>query len=151
MAAITPLRPTPPTVDPILTISDLARASGVAASAVRFYEKHGLVTSQRTAGNQRRFSEVDACLIKIIRVAQRVGLSVAEIRQLMSELPERREITINDWFQLRRRLEEEVRQRIQALTEVLDDLTSDQKLCELPPVHSATSQRAPITTACPGR
>ena len=151
MAAITPLRPTPPTVEPTLTVSDLARASGVAASAVRFYEKHGLVTSQRTAGNQRRFYEVDGCLIKIIRVAQRVGLSVAEIRQLMSELPERREITIDDWFRLRHRLEEEVRQRIQALTEVLDDLTSDQKLCELPPVQPATSQRAPITTASPGR
>jgi DNA-binding transcriptional MerR regulator len=80
-------------------------------------------------------------------VAQRVGLSVAEIRQLMSELPERREITVDDWFRLRHRLEEEVRQRIQALTEVLDDLTSDQKLCELPPVQPATSQRAPITTA----
>lgn len=78
-------------------------------------------------------------------MAQRVGLSVAKIRQLMSELPERREITINDWFRLRRWLEEEVRQRIQALTEVLDELTSDQKMCELPPVHSATSQCAPIS------
>ncbi|MBV9142364.1 MAG: MerR family transcriptional regulator [Pseudonocardiales bacterium] len=151
MAALTPLRPTPPTVEPTLSVSDLARTSGVTASAVRFYEKHGLVTSQRTAGNQRRFSEIDGCLIKIIRVAQRVGLSVAEIRQLMSELPERREITINDWFRLRHRLEDEVRQRIQALTDVLDDLTSDQKLCELPPVQPATRHRAPITAASPGR
>jgi MerR family transcriptional regulator, redox-sensitive transcriptional activator SoxR len=135
MAATTPLRPTRSTVEPTLTVSDLARASGVAASAVRFYEKHGLVTSQRTAGNQRRFYEVDGCLIKVIRVAQRVGLSVAEIRQLMSDLPERPEITINDWFRLRHRLEEEVRQRIQALTDLLDELTSDQKLCELPPVQ----------------
>lgn len=135
MTATVPVRPTPPPVEPTLTISDLARASGVAPSAVRFYEKHGLVTSQRTAGNQRRFYQVDGCLIKIIRVAQRVGLSVAEIRQLMSDLPERREITIDDWFRLRHRLEEEVRQRIQALTNVLDDLTSDQKLCELPPVQ----------------
>jgi MerR family transcriptional regulator, redox-sensitive transcriptional activator SoxR len=138
MTATVPVQPTPPTSGPTLTISDLARASGVAPSAVRFYEKHGLVTSQRTAGNQRRFYEVDGCLIKIIRVAQRVGLSVAEIRRLMSDLPERSEITIDDWFRLRHRLEKEVRQRIQALTDMLDALTSDQRLCELPPVQPAS-------------
>ena len=151
MAAITSRRSAPPTVEPTLTVSDLVRASGVAASAVRFYEKHGLVTSQRTAGNQRRFYQVDGCLIKIIRVAQRVGLSVAEIRQLMSDLPDRREITIDDWSRLRHRLEEEVRQRIQALNDVLDDLTSEEKLCELPPVQPATPQRASLTAASPGR
>jgi len=151
MTAITPRRPAPPTVEPTLTVSDLARASGVAASAVRFYDKHGLVTSQRTTGNQRRFYQVDGCLIKIIRIAQRVGLSVAEIRQLMSDLPDRREITIDDWFRLRHRLEEEVRQRIQALTDVLDDLTSEEKLCELPPIQPATRQRAPLTAASPRR
>jgi MerR family redox-sensitive transcriptional activator SoxR len=120
---------------PELTVGELARASGVAPSAVRFYEKHGLVTSERTSGNQRRFYEVEACLIKIIRVAQRVGLSVAEIRGLMDDLPDRREITVADWLRLRTRLEQEVRERIQALTEVLDDLTSEQKLCEVPPVE----------------
>lgn len=123
------------TTEPTLTVGDLARASGVAPSAVRFYENHGLVTSERTSGNQRRFYEVDACLIKIIRVAQRVGLSVAEIRDLMSGLPDRREITIQDWRGLRTRLEQEVRERIEALTEVLDDLTSEAKLCEVPPVE----------------
>jgi MerR family redox-sensitive transcriptional activator SoxR len=150
MAAVTPLRSAPPIREPTLTVSDLARASGVSASAVRFYEKHGLITSQRTVGNQRRFYEVDGCLIKIIRVAQRVGLSVAEIRQLMSDLPERREITIDDWFRLRHRLEEEVRRRIQTLTDVLDDLTSDQKLCDLPPVQRLQSSpvRSRSTPAC---
>jgi MerR family transcriptional regulator, redox-sensitive transcriptional activator SoxR len=141
MVGSTAARSAPRIMEPTLTVSDLARVSGVAASAVRFYEKHGLVTSQRTAGNQRRFYEVDGCLIKIIRVAQRVGLSVAEIRELMSDLPDRREITIDDWFRLQHRLESEVRQRIQALTDVLDDLTSDEKLCELPPVQAATGRR----------
>jgi MerR family redox-sensitive transcriptional activator SoxR len=89
----------------------------------------------RPSGNQRRFFEVEACLIKIIRVAQRVGLSVAEIRGLMDDLPDRREITVADWLRLRTRLEQEVRERIQALTEVLDDLTAEQKLCEVPPVE----------------
>jgi MerR family redox-sensitive transcriptional activator SoxR len=130
---VTTLQESPPR--PTLTVGDLARASGVAPSAVRFYEKHGLVTAERTSGNQRRFYEVDGCLIKIIRVAQRVGLSVAEIRDLMADLPDRRDITIDDWRGLRDRLEREVRERIQALTEVLDDLTSEQKLCEVPPIE----------------
>jgi len=130
------------TTEPALTVSDIARASGVAASAVRFYEKHGLITSERTSGNQRRFHRVDECLVKIIRVAQRVGLSVAEIRALMADLPQdRRDITIDDFFRLRHRLEHEVRERIQALTAVLDDLTSDQKLCEVPPVEPKATRR----------
>jgi MerR family redox-sensitive transcriptional activator SoxR len=112
----------------------MARGSGVAPSAVRFYEKHGLITSERTPGNQRRFHQADECLIKIIRVAQRVGLSVAEIRDILADLPEdHSEITIGDFLRLRRRLESEVRQRIDALTTVLDDLTSEQKLCDVPP------------------
>jgi MerR family redox-sensitive transcriptional activator SoxR len=137
---------TPRAMEPTLTVSDLARASGVAPSAVRFYEKHGLVTSERTSGNQRRFYEVDVCLIKIIRVAQRVGLSVAEIRDLMSGLPDRREIMIDDWFRLRRRLEREVHERIQALTDVLDDLTADQKLCEVPPRRPTSFPHVPVST-----
>lgn len=122
-----------PRTEATLTVSELARGSGVAPSAIRFYEKHGLITSERTAGNQRRFHQVEECLVKIIRVAQRVGLSVAEIRTLMADLPRHRaDITIEDFYRLRRRLENEVRERIQALTAVLDDLTSDQKLCEVP-------------------
>src|SRR5882724_8271545 len=116
-----------------LTVSDIARLSGVAPSAVRFYEQHGLIVGERTAGNQRRFYEVTACVVKVIQVAQRVGLSIAEIGELTAELPDPREFTIPDWFRLRRRLEDEVRARIQNLTEVLDDLTSDARLCEVPP------------------
>lgn len=126
-----------PSGEATLTVGDLARQSGVAESAVRFYEKHGLISSERTPGNQRRFRETTACIIKIVRVAQRVGLSVAEIRELMSDLPGPSEITIDDWFHLRERLEKEVRQRIDALHAVLGDLTSDGKLCELPPVSEA--------------
>jgi MerR family redox-sensitive transcriptional activator SoxR len=99
---------------------------------VRFYEAHGLITSERTTGNQRRFYEVTACVVKVIRVAQRVGLSIAEIRELTAELPEPRDFTMNEWFGLRQRLEDEVKARIQSLNEVLDDLTSESRLCEVP-------------------
>jgi MerR family redox-sensitive transcriptional activator SoxR len=123
-----------PLAEPTLTVSDLARAAGVAPSAVRFYESQGLITSERTRGNQRRFHHADECVVKIIRVAQRVGLSVAEIREHLADLPRNsRDITVDDFLRLRHRLEREARERIQALTAVLDDLTTDQKLCEIPP------------------
>lgn len=112
-----------------LTVGDLARATGIAPSAVRFYETHGLLTSERTASNQRRFSELDVCRTKIIRVAQRVGLSIAEIRALLDELPA--EPVLADWQRLGERLVTEATQRIQQLRHVLDDIASGDKLCEL--------------------
>ncbi|HEX4222957.1 MAG TPA: MerR family DNA-binding transcriptional regulator [Pseudonocardiaceae bacterium] len=119
--------------DPTLTVGDVARAAGIAASAVRFYDDNGLLASVRTAGNQRRFHQIDACLVKIIRVAARAGLSVAEIRALMDDLPARRaDVTVEDFRMLRARLEADVRERIAALTNVLDDLTSTHKLCDVP-------------------
>ncbi len=116
-----------------LTVRDVASAAGIAASAVRFYDDNGLLASVRTAGNQRRFYPIDACLVKIIRVAQRAGLSVAEIRALMADLPDKRaDVTIADFGRLRAQLEADVRERIAALTNVLDDLTSERKLCDMP-------------------
>lgn len=116
-----------------LTVSDVASAAGIANSAVRFYDDNGLLASVRTAGNQRRFYPIDACLVKIIRVAQRAGLSVAEIRALMDGLPGKRsDVTFADFGRLRAVLEADVRERIAALTNVLDDLISTQKLCDVP-------------------
>ena len=116
-----------------LTVRDVAGAGGIAASAVRFYDDNGLLASVRTAGNQRRFHPIDACLVKIIRVAQRAGLSVAEIRALMADLPDKRgDVTVADFGRLRAQLEADVRERIAALTNVLDDLTSERKLCDVP-------------------
>jgi MerR family redox-sensitive transcriptional activator SoxR len=120
------------TVQPYLTVGDLVRASGVAPSAVRFYEAHGLLTSERTAGNQRRFREPDVCRTKVIRVAQRVGLSIAEIKALLAELPA--DPALTDWEHLTGRLMAEANRRIQQLRRALDDIASGGKLCEL---HSA--------------
>lgn len=114
-----------------LTVGDLARASGVAPSAVRFYEAHGLLAGERTAGNQRRFREPDVCRAKVIRVAQRVGLRIAEIEALFAELPA--EPALADWERLTRRLITEANERIRQLRSVLDDITSGQRLCELEP------------------
>jgi MerR family transcriptional regulator, redox-sensitive transcriptional activator SoxR len=124
------------TVRPYLTVGELARASGVAASAVRFYEAHGLLTSERTAGNQRRFREPDVCRTKVIRVAQRVGLSIAEIETLFAELPA--EPDLPDWERLTGRLMTEADQRIRQLRRVLDDIAGGEHLCDVRPADRTT-------------
>ncbi|SDL02365.1 MerR family transcriptional regulator [Nonomuraea jiangxiensis] len=121
---------------PYLTVGDLARASGVAPSAVRFYESHGLLTCERTAGNQRRFGKSDVCRTKVIRVAQRVGLSVAEIKALLAELPA--DPVLADWERLTISLMAEVNHRIRQLRSVLDEIASGEELCHLPPVDRAS-------------
>ncbi|HWM75347.1 MAG TPA: MerR family DNA-binding transcriptional regulator, partial [Nocardioides sp.] len=71
-----------------LSMGEIARLSDVAPSAVRFYERHGLIAAYRTAGNQRRFLPAAACRIRIARVAQRVGLTVREIAEILDDLPD---------------------------------------------------------------
>lgn len=121
-AVVTPAR---------LTVGELARASGVAPSAVRFYETHGLLHGERTAGNQRRFREADVCRTKVIRVAQRVGLSIAEIRALFDELPA--DPAAADWERLTDRLVADAERRIRDLRATLDEIAATGKLCEIPP------------------
>ncbi|WP_062428297.1 MerR family transcriptional regulator [Herbidospora daliensis] len=111
-----------------LTVGDLARASGVAPSAVRFYEAHGLLAAERTSGNQRRFRESDVCRTKVIRVAQRVGLSVAEIKEVLDDLPPAP--SPGDWMRLAESLVAEAQRRIRHLEQVLGEITGGGKLCE---------------------
>ncbi|MGA8988034.1 redox-sensitive transcriptional activator SoxR [Aeromicrobium sp.] len=106
-----------------LTIGQLARRSGVATSAIRFYESKGLVDSERTSGNQRRYPKATLRRIAFIRTAQRVGLSLEEIGAALSTLPDKRAPTKADWHRLsttwRPRLDEQIR-RIELLRERLD-------------------------------
>jgi MerR family transcriptional regulator, redox-sensitive transcriptional activator SoxR len=121
-----------------LSVAEIAGLSAVAPSAVRFYEKHGLIRSERTASNQRRFRMSDSCRLKVIRVAQRSGLTVAEIRELLAELPATGDPSIEDWYRVRGRLQNEVYRRMQQLEEMLVELRTEEKLCELAPVSRET-------------
>jgi MerR family transcriptional regulator, redox-sensitive transcriptional activator SoxR len=112
-----------------LTVGQVARESGVSSSAVRFYEAQGLIAASRTAGNQRRFDDHAACRVKVARVAQRIGLSVSEVRDMLATLPG--EPTLEDWQGLYGRLIAEANRRIAELNAVLADITSGRKLCEL--------------------
>jgi len=70
-----------------LTVGQVAQRMKITRSAVRWYDDHGLLPSERTAGNQRRFFADVQCRVAMIRAAQRVGLSIAEIREALSDLP----------------------------------------------------------------
>ena len=106
-----------------LTIGQLAERGGVATSAVRYYEARGLIRSQRTAGNQRRYEHAELRRLAFVRTAQRVGLSLDEIADALATLPSERTPTKADWSRLsrawRRRLDEQIH-RIERLRDQLD-------------------------------
>ena len=72
-----------------LTIGQLAERSGVATSAIRFYESRGLIASERTTGNQRRYAQSTLRRVAFIRTAQRIGLTLEEIGEALATLPDR--------------------------------------------------------------
>ena len=84
----------------LLTIGEMAERSGVAPSALRYYESQGLITSTRTTGNQRRYERAMLRRVSFIRSAQRVGLSLEEITEALSTLPGGRTPTKADWTRL---------------------------------------------------
>src|SRR3954453_6431907 len=104
------------------SVGDVAAESGVAASAVRFYEQHGVITAIRTPGGQRRFDDSAACRIKVAKVAQRVGLTVREIADVCTALPAGPQP--QDWDRLATVLIEEAESRTAALRAHLDVLRS---------------------------
>jgi MerR family redox-sensitive transcriptional activator SoxR len=107
-----------------LTIGELADRSGMAASAIRFYEDRGLVTSRRTTGNQRRYERAMLRRLAFIRTAQRVGLSLEEIEEALATLPRSRTPTKADWTRLSRAWRPRLDARIAQLERLRDDLDS---------------------------
>ena len=83
-----------------LTIGAVSERSGVAASALRFYESEGLIHSTRSVGGQRRYARDALRRVSFIRVAQQVGLSLDEIRVALASLPQNRTPTAKDWERL---------------------------------------------------
>ncbi|WP_100835707.1 redox-sensitive transcriptional activator SoxR [Kitasatospora fiedleri] len=86
-----------PTRHDVLTIGQLAERSGLAASALRYYESLGLIHSARTAGNQRRYPRTALRRIAFVRAAQQVGLSLEEARAALARLPEDRAPSTREW------------------------------------------------------
>jgi MerR family transcriptional regulator, redox-sensitive transcriptional activator SoxR len=84
----------------LLTIGELAKRSGVAASALRFYEERGLITSERTGAQHRRYRRPVIRRVAFIVFAQRVGLTLEEIRRELDKLPHDRAPKRSDWAKL---------------------------------------------------
>jgi MerR family redox-sensitive transcriptional activator SoxR len=100
----------------LIPIGALAKRTGLAVSAIRFYESKGLLTSLRTSGNQRRFLRSDIRRLSFILIAQRLGLGLSEIEEALATLPQGRTPTLTDWQRISRSLRGELDARIKLLT-----------------------------------
>ena len=107
----------------LLTIGDFAVRSGVTPSALRFYEREGLIRSTRTSGNQRRYQRSELRRVGFIRIAQQVGVSLDEIRDALAALPENRTPTKADWSRLSARWRRRLDERIALMERLRDNLT----------------------------
>jgi MerR family redox-sensitive transcriptional activator SoxR len=106
----------------LLTPGETAERSGVAVSALHFYEREGLITSQRTAGNQRRYHRDVLRRVAFIRVSQRLGISLADIRHALDSLPGDKTPTKADWTRLSAHWRADLDARIDQLERLRDDL-----------------------------
>jgi MerR family transcriptional regulator, redox-sensitive transcriptional activator SoxR len=106
-----------------LTIGELAARSGVAPSALRYYERLGLIRARRTTGNQRRYERAELRRVAFIRIAQQVGVSLEEIRAALASLPESRTPTKADWARLSARWKGKLQERIDMLERLRDQLS----------------------------
>lgn len=99
-----------------LPIGELARRTGLAVSAIRFYEEKGLIQALRTTGNQRRFLRSDIRRLSFILIAQRLGLGLVEIEAELSKLPQGRTPSLADWQKISRSMRVAIDAKIQLLT-----------------------------------
>lgn len=107
-----------------LTVGEVADRTGVSVSALRFYERESLIEARRTSGNQRRFPRDVLRRVAFIRIAQRVGLSLEEIRDALATLPENRTPSTADWVRLSRAWRPRLDEQIAVLERLRDDLSS---------------------------
>ena len=134
----------------MLTIGEVAERANVAPSALRFYEREGLISSARSDGGQRRFHRDVLRRIAFVRAAQRVGLSLEEIKAALGTLPESRTPTASDWKRLSRSWRPLLNQRIAELERVRDKLDTcigcgclSLRVCNLLNPHDVASEEGP--------
>ena len=108
----------------LLTVSDVAQRSGFAPSALRFYEREGLIAATRSSGGQRRYAREVLRRLAFIRAARHVGLTLDEVRAALALLPASRTPTKSDWAKLSRRWRARLDAEIDALVALRDGLDS---------------------------
>lgn len=109
--------------DDLIGIGELARRTGLTVPAIRFYEQRGLIAPERNAGNQRRYRRADIRRVSFVLIAQKMGLSLAEIAETLARLPHGRTPNAQDWAvisaEVRNRLQNEIA-RLEAIRIDLD-------------------------------
>ncbi len=108
----------------LLSVGETARRSGVAVSALHYYESLGLVRSERSAGNQRRYRRDALRRIAFVRAAQAIGIGLSEIAHALQQLPDQRTPTKADWARLSSGWRATLDQRIADLQALRDELQS---------------------------
>ena len=111
-------------MDPLLTISEIARRSGVASSALRFYEERGLIASERARSGHRRYPRAVLRRVAFILFAQKIGLSLDEIAEELAKLPGDRIPTRGDWARLSGAWTKRIDARIAELERLRSGLTA---------------------------
>lgn len=106
-----------------LTVGEVAERSGVAVSTLHFYETKGLIRSNRSRGNQRRYPRGVLRRVAVIKVAQRTGIPLSEIQAALSVLPDDRPLTVEDWGRLSKTWRQQLDERIAKLTSLRDQLS----------------------------
>ena len=106
-----------------LSVGEVAARSGVAVSAIHFYEAKGLIRSRRNRGNQRRYAREVLRLVAVIKVAQRIGIPLAMIREALATLPHGRTPTAADWRKLSANWKQGLEERIEKMMQLRDSLT----------------------------
>lgn len=106
----------------VMTIGDLAERTGLAVSAIRFYETKELVTPARNAGGQRRYLRSDIRRLSFVQIAQQLGFSIEDIRAALATLPQGRTPTQKDWEKISRNFHGKLEERIQRMTRLRDYL-----------------------------
>jgi MerR family transcriptional regulator, redox-sensitive transcriptional activator SoxR len=108
----------------LLTIGEVVERSGFAASALRYYERAGLVTATRTSGQQRRYERSVLRRLAFIRAARNIGLGLEEVREALDRLPAGRTPTRGDWTRMSRAWRARLDEQIEALEKLRDGLDS---------------------------
>ena len=105
-----------------LSVGEVAERSGVAVSTLHFYEMKGLIRSERNRGNQRRYKRSVLRRVAVIKVAQRTGIPLSDIKDALEVLPHDRPLTAGDWRRLSETWRRELDERIHRLTALRDHL-----------------------------
>lgn len=105
-----------------LSVGEVAKRSGVAVSALHFYERKGLISSWRNAGGQRRYPREVLRRVSVIKAAQRIGIPLDEIGGALARLPAKRTPTASDWRRLSDHWRNSLNERIERLTALRDQL-----------------------------